>query len=71
MFLINMRISSIYLFFLAHLVRINVEPPISNSKIRWIEIASTRKQTYSEQMSSYAFASDELQVDDLVPTPAW
>jgi hypothetical protein len=52
-------------------VRINVEPPISNSKIRWIEIASTRKQTYSEQMSSYAFASDELQVDDLVPTPAW
>jgi hypothetical protein len=37
MFLINVRISSIYLFFLAHMVRINVEaplgPPISNSKI--------------------------------------
>jgi hypothetical protein len=41
MFLINVGISNIYLFFLTRLVRINVKPPLEpliiNSKIRYYE----------------------------------
>jgi hypothetical protein len=47
MFLITMRISIIYYFFLAHLVgiivKIPLEPLICNSKIRWLLLATMIK----------------------------